>query len=646
MDNSVIYRSSRLGKTNEVMKAAYIAGKRIFILVTKDYSIGIDIVKMESILPLIKGEFDSETKTSSPSNFVFAENDSFFETNTRLSMASIFLYSGMKFPENSVKSFVDAIQGYTEISGLQSNRALVCESLIIILVSSIPTDIPLAANPYTEIINVPFIGECEFYQIVSEWLNQNEGLPIVENANGYKTIQDEVFLKGLYHNMRGLSPTEIISILFGIKTKRRQIYNPSLNNRGVKAFENILTDIRKDSERIISKASALSLKDTTNAPSPAGLKNIDKWLKEYGDRVCHPENYEKDYVMQPPRGIIVSGVPGTGKSMMAKHIAKTLGRTLVRLDVGDAMGKYVGDTEKGFNVALRAVEELSPCVLWIDEMEKAFQGGHEVTIRMIGKFLTWMQEKSDRGLSIFVFCTSNDISKMPAEMFRSGRFDEKYSIFMPSANECGEILESQIKFQCTQYLSGRNSNMPPQLFDTSKINGQAFIDIINSNICIPHPLEVTDKSYSRSNKFFTGADIASLIEKAKNIYINNCAKTSKAYVFDSDNFIGCLKEAIKETRTYGETNLEDIVKCFVQLKRNNFFSATMDIVIPYDGYDEIRYNSQCRKRSEGEKIEPELYRLDNESMFIKSKCEYDRQLYISVRNALNHLAEKLINQSH
>lgn len=647
MNNPIIYRMSRLGQTNEAMKVAYIAGKRIFILITKDYSIGIDIIRRESILPLIKGEYDQETKTYSPSNFIFAENDSFFEINTRLSMASIFLYSGKKFPENSVKAFVDAMQGYTSLEGTQVHRNILCESIVIILMTSMPADISQAANPYVEIINVPLIGENEFDQLVSEWLNKNEELPLEEDINGLKKIHDKDFLKGLYHNMRGLSPMEIITILRGLKVRHGQVYYNASDDRTNNEFEKMLSDIRKDAERIISKASALSLKDTTNAPSPAGLKNIDQWLKEYGDRVCHPENYEKEYAMQPPHGIIVSGVPGSGKSMMAKHIAKTLGRTLVRLDVGDAMGKYVGDTEKGFNDALRAVEELSPCVLWIDEMEKAFQGGHEVTVRMIGKFLTWMQEKSDRGLSIFVFCTSNDISKMPAEMFRSGRFDEKYSIFMPSANECGKIFESQVKYQYAQYLSLRESNIATRkLFNLSAINEKVFKEIINSAICIPHLQDVTDKSYTRENKFFTGADIASLIEKAKNIYINECGKNSGEYVFDSEKFIECLKKAIMATRTYGETNLEDIVKCFVQLNKNNFFSATTDVVVPFDGYDEIRYNSQRRKRGEGEKIEPELYSLANEPKFVKGKCEYDRQLYISVRNALNHLADKLIYQSY
>jgi len=648
MNSPDLYLTSRLGRTNEAMKVAYIAGKRIFVLITKDYSIGMDIVKMESILPLIvKGEYDQETKTYGSSNFIFAENDSFFEHNTKPSKASIFLYSGKRFPENSVKAFVDAIQGYTSMDSTPEERDAVCKSIIIIMTDSISSEIPHALDPYTEIIRVPLISKNEFDLCVSEWLNLNEGVPITDDIHGLKKIADEQFLKRLYQNMQGLSPTEISSILYGLKARYENVYHAIEEGCVNKNFEEMLSVIRKDAERIISKANALSLKDTTNAPSPAGLKNIDKWLEEYGDRICHPENYERDFVMQPPRGIIVSGVPGSGKSMMAKHIAKTLNRTLVRLDIGDAMGKYVGDTEKGINDALRAVEELSPCILWIDEMEKAFQGGHEVTIRMIGKFLTWMQEKSDRGLSIFVFCTCNDISKMPAEMFRSGRFDEKYSIFMPSAKECGEIFESQINYQCSRYRN-MAENALNELFDTSTINSKIFIDILNSEKCIPNPnVDVDETNYSRENKFFTGADIASVIEKAKNLYINDYGRTKGEYVFDSKRFIECLKKSVVATRTYGETNLDDIVKSFVQMEKNNFFSATTDEVIPFDGYDEVRYNSEKHKRSEGkEKEEPKLYKLDEERKFIYGKCVYDKLLYISVRNAINHLADKLISQSY
>lgn len=642
MDNPYFYRVSRLGQTNETMKAAYMAGKRIFILITRDYSIGIDIINRESILPLIKEMKDPETKTSEPSNFCFQTHDTFFEMSKIPSKPQTYLYSGSKFPENSVKAFVDTIQGYASLSE-QVDLNAVRASIVMILTPSMPSGIPQEANPYVEIIHVPLLGEDEFEVMVSEWLNKNEGLPLEPDAHELNKISDIGYLKRLYHNLRSLSPVEIETILRGLKIHHGRVYYPA-SERDSKEFKDMLADIRKDAERIISKANALSLKDTTDAPSPAGLKNIDKWLQQYGNRVCDPGNYKREYMMQPPRGIIVSGVPGSGKSMMAAHIANTLNRTLVRLDVGDAMGKYVGDTEKGFNDALRAVEELSPCVLWIDEMEKAFQGGHEVTIRMIGKFLTWMQEKSERGLSIFVFCTSNDISKMPAEMFRSGRFDEKYSIFMPSADECAEIFESHIKHQCDQFIKERKSNvLTKKLFDTSAVNGKVFKNILNSRVCLTRSQQESDKNYSRDNKFFTGADIASMIEKAKNIYVNKYEKSSSGYVFESDKFIECLKEAIAETRTYGETNLDDIVKCFVQLKRNNFFSATTDIIVPYDGYDEIAYNSQCRSQRAGKEVTPELYHLKDEAKFLGDKCPYDKQLYISVRNALNHLADKLIH---
>ncbi len=641
MYNSVTYRKSQLGQTNEAIKVAYMAGKRIFILVTKDFSIGLDIIRMESVLPLKKKTYDADSGTSTPSNFVFATSDSFFENSTKLSDACIFLYSGDKFPECSVKAFVDAIQGYTSFGSGNYDMSAVDKSIVMILTTSVPTGIPQSLNPYIEIINVPLIGRDEFCMIVSDWLSKNEGIPLVTDINGYKKISDTEFLDNLYHNMRGLSPVEITFVLNGIMTRHGCVYHP-VNDRTGTNFMKILSEIRKDAERIISNVNALSLKDSTNAPRPAGLKNIDIWLEKYGDRICHPEKYDRSFVMQPPKGIIVSGVPGTGKSMMARHIARQLGRTLVRLDVGDAMGKYVGDTEKGFNDALRAAEELSPCILWIDEMEKAFQGSHEVTVRMIGKFLTWMQEKGDRGLSIFVFCTSNDISKMPGEMFRSGRFDEKYSVFMPSAKECGEIFDSQIQYQCSKYLNSLDSTLiTKKLFDTSVVNGKAFKKILNT-ICIPTPLELKDKNYTRSNKFFTGADISSVIDKAKNIYINKGYSSSGMFVFESEKYLECLRDAISETRTYGETNLDDIVRCFVQLKTNNFFSASSDIVMPFEGYDEIRYSLQRRRQQTGESVEPELYSLADEHQFIAGKCIYDKQLYISIRNALNQMAEKII----
>ena len=149
-----------------------------------------------------------------------------------------------------------------------------------------------------------------------------------------------------------------------------------------------------------------------------------------------------------PKGIMIIGMPGCGKSLTAKATASLFEIPLVRLDVGRLLGKYVGESEENMRKALKLSEAISPCVLWIDEIEKAFAGvggdggGNDVTTRLFGQFLTWMQEKEN---TVFIVATANDISRMPPEFLRKGRFDELFFVDLPNGEERRKILDIHLK---------------------------------------------------------------------------------------------------------------------------------------------------------------------------------------------------------
>ena len=144
-----------------------------------------------------------------------------------------------------------------------------------------------------------------------------------------------------------------------------------------------------------------------------------------------------------------------------------LGLPLISLDMGELQKGIVGASEQHMVEALRMVEAMAPCVLWIDEIEKAFSGSsHDnsdggVMRRMFGKFLTWMQEKS---APCFVFATSNDTSKLPPELFRSERFDDKFYSFMPTVDECASIFSSIIKEENKKYAKNNPDDREAWLF--------------------------------------------------------------------------------------------------------------------------------------------------------------------------------------
>jgi hypothetical protein len=165
----------------------------------------------------------------------------------------------------------------------------------------------------------------------------------------------------------------------------------------------------------------------------AGLSGLKAWLVKRRSVVTEPQR-AVDFGLRFPKGILLLGVPGCGKSMCAKAVATEWGLPLLKLDPANLYDKYIGDSEKNFKRALQTAERMAPVILWIDELEKAFaQGGDEsdggVSRRVFGSFLAWLQ---DRRGDVFVVATSNDVSRLPPEFIRKGRFDEVFFVDLPT----------------------------------------------------------------------------------------------------------------------------------------------------------------------------------------------------------------------
>lgn len=165
----------------------------------------------------------------------------------------------------------------------------------------------------------------------------------------------------------------------------------------------------------------------------AGAANLKRWLELRRAAVDAPAHAGVD----APRGVLLLGVPGSGKSACAKAVARWWGRPLIRLDVGTLYNQYVGETERRLREALVQAESMAPCILWVDEIEKAFasaasqstDGG--LSQRMFGCLLTWMQERT---APVFMVATANDIEALPPELLRKGRFDEIFFVDLPGAS--------------------------------------------------------------------------------------------------------------------------------------------------------------------------------------------------------------------
>lgn len=167
-----------------------------------------------------------------------------------------------------------------------------------------------------------------------------------------------------------------------------------------------------------------------------GLDLLKSWILARR-RVFTPE--AREYGLPLPRGLLVVGVPGCGKSLVAKAVASALDCPLLKLDIGKLFGSLQGQTESQWRQAIAVAEAVAPCVVWLDEIEKSLSGSGSsdmtdggTTSRLFGSILTWMQEHKS---PVFIMATANDVSRLPAELLRKGRFDEIFSVDLPTAEE-------------------------------------------------------------------------------------------------------------------------------------------------------------------------------------------------------------------
>jgi SpoVK/Ycf46/Vps4 family AAA+-type ATPase len=182
--------------------------------------------------------------------------------------------------------------------------------------------------------------------------------------------------------------------------------------------------------------------ETARFADVAGLVRLKRWIQQ---RVPAFIGRKTPVKLDPPKGILLLGVQGCGKSLAAKAVAGGFGVPLLRLDIGTLYNKYHGETERNLRSALKNAEMLSPCVLWLDEIEKALstEGSDDgVSRRVLGYLLTWMAERKGQ---VFLVATANDVSALPAELLRKGRFDEIFFVDLPGGDVRSEVFRIHLE---------------------------------------------------------------------------------------------------------------------------------------------------------------------------------------------------------
>ncbi len=483
------------------------------IIYINDY----DFVRIDEIITEIVGnskvfEWNPATGTT---NFKTKESQGLGENDT----LEQFLRDKYTVDVNLKEKFLvlKDIQDFIEEPAIKSLLQLIAQRKLydrdynttVIIVSSV-LKVPQELEKYVSYLDIPIPEDDEINQLIDEHVE----------VNCYDNFKDED-RKKLMPSLKGMTSFEIDRML-----------DMAMSSNGSLSAEDTKM-ILQQKKAMVKKSGLLELIDT-----PASLKDIGGLdaLKNYlqnKSKVITDLPKAQEFGVSIPKGVFIVGMPGCGKSLCAKASAALFNTPLLKLDMGSMMGKYVGESEGNLRKAIKIAEAAAPCVLWIDEIEKAFSGvggNNDIMDRMFGYFLSWMQEKTS---SVYVIATANHADKLPTELKRKGRFDEIFCVNLPNKEERKDIFKIHIK----------NKN---KRLDEAALN-----------------------SVSQTTEGFNGADIESVVNEAvEKCFIDSL--DNKGTVFDERLLKDIASKTVSITKSCKQ-QIDDMKKAF---KENNFKDAT------------------------------------------------------------------------
>lgn len=479
------------------------------IIYINDY----DFVRIDEIIVEIVGnskvfEWNPATGTT---NFKTKESQGLGENDT----LEQFLRDKYTVDVNLKEKFLvlKDIQDFIEEPAIKSLLQLIAQRKLydrdynttVIIVSSV-LKVPQELEKYVSYLDIPFPEEKEINQLIDEHVE----------VNCYDNFKDED-RKKLMPSLKGMTSFEIDRML-----------DMAMSSNGSLSAEDTEM-ILQQKKAMVKKSGLLELIDTPEKMDGiGGMKALKEYLKNKS-KVISDLPKAMEFGVSIPKGVFIVGMPGCGKSLCAKASAALFNSPLLKLDMGSMMGKYVGESESNLRKAIKIAEAAAPCVLWIDEIEKAFSGvggNNDIMTRMFGYFLSWMQEKQT---SVYVIATANNADNLPPELKRKGRFDEIFCVNLPDKEERKDIFKI--------HLEKKKKSL-----DDASLN----------SIC-----QITDG--------FNGADIESVVNEAvEECFLSGVRELSK----------NVLEDIARQTISISKSCKKQIDNMKKAFQENNFKDAT------------------------------------------------------------------------
>ena len=298
-----------------------------------------------------------------------------------------------------------------------------------VIITAPELSVPSELTKLVEYFDLPLPDRDRLHEIVKDTFTR------LSKTYTLKLELDATGVDAIAANLRGLSEEEA-----------ERAISQALVTRYALCPESV-TDVLEAKKQLLRHSGMLEfIEASDNMASVGGLENLKHWLQQ---RRGAWEDSAREFGLEPPHGVIILGVQGCGKSLCARAVAGEWKLPLVKFDTSAVYDKYIGETEKRIRKVFQVAEGLAPCVLWIDELEKVFAGSGPdsasadagVSSRLLASFLSWMQ---DRKAPVFVAATCNNVTVLPPELIRKGRFDELFFVDLPNQAERRQVFSIQL----------------------------------------------------------------------------------------------------------------------------------------------------------------------------------------------------------
>lgn len=406
--------------------------------------------------------------------------------------------------------------------------------------------------------------------------------------------------------LRGFTRRQIAELLHNVRVEENLALRKRLFERRVRGMQ------REAAEKNMT----MEIRDLRDEPEARGLEAYSRWLEEHKWSFHDPDHARKEWGVNAPKGVLLVGVPGTGKSLMAVETARKLSEDpetplpLIELRLDRLDSSNYGESEAQLRWYLERVESMAPCVLLIDEVEKSFRKddngtNHQVRIGQMSILLKWMQSRKK---NVFTFITANSIANVPPELLRDGRLSERFFVFLPTCDDLAHILVSKLEKLKDSRLRGYGIEY---LLDKETAK-QLFNDIAKD----ANDIAKEAKEHG-INKFFTGANLDKLIDET-NLRLHRDWEKEEKEGRITQIYFDALRKCAQTIITQGESGMKDIVKAWFSAKENQYLGASDHFFFPFQ-----RYRHRLGEGSDLEKVK-KMFKTPEE---VEAMQDYDKKLF-------------------